>query len=512
MKKHLIPALIITAVAFPDSASQTEWHGGPGVPGPVTDWGVFFANALGLNWNGSQDELYLGFGVIDPVGHTVASDYQGTMFVYSSDIDSDGDMDILGSAYSEGNISWWENSDTSPGLFITQNVITDDFIYAAGVHAADIDGDEDMDVLGAAAFDNEIAWWRNIDGAGTIWQKITVDDDFQSAWSVYAADTDGDGDMDILGAAHQGDITSWWENTDSIGNSWTEHVVDPSFDGSCSVRADDLDGDGDLDILGAGRMADEIVWWENTDGIGTSWIKNTISSSFDGACSAYSCDMDSDGDADVIGAAYNANAIIWWENTGGAGISWDEHPVDTLFEGAFSVSAFDVDNDGCMDLIGAAQDDNEVAWFRNSDGSGTVWVRHVVDDSFAFASCVTSADLNDDGLPDIAGASFGENEITWWQVTDHAEEGSLISSILDSGTEADWETIVWNSIVPAGTGVCFQVRTSDDFGNMGIWSDTIPNPGNLDPYAYDGDRYIQYRAILQTEDPATTPFLQDITV
>jgi hypothetical protein len=50
-----------------------------------------------------------------------------------------------------------------------------------------------------------------------------------------------------------------------------EHTVDTDLGTAVSVHAVDLDGDGDLDILGAGATADTIAWWENTAGDGTAW-------------------------------------------------------------------------------------------------------------------------------------------------------------------------------------------------------------------------------------------------
>ncbi|NLP04707.1 hypothetical protein GX411_01985, partial [Candidatus Fermentibacteria bacterium] len=31
------------------------------------------------------------------------------------------------------------------------------------------------------------------------------------AWSVYSSDVDGDGDMDVLGAAYNADDITWWD-------------------------------------------------------------------------------------------------------------------------------------------------------------------------------------------------------------------------------------------------------------------------------------------------------------
>ena len=95
------------------------------------------------------------------------------------------------------------------------------------------------------------------------WTEHTVDGAFHSAFSVYVADIDGDGDMDVLGAAHYANVIAWWENTAGDGTAWTEHIVDGTFDGARSVYAADVDGDGDMDVLGAAYLADDITWWES---------------------------------------------------------------------------------------------------------------------------------------------------------------------------------------------------------------------------------------------------------
>ena len=68
-------------------------------------------------------------------------------------------------------------------------------------------------MLAAAKHDDDITWWQNDDtprDGG--WDERPVRSDFDGAWSVYAADVDGDGDMDILGAARYDSDIMWWEN------------------------------------------------------------------------------------------------------------------------------------------------------------------------------------------------------------------------------------------------------------------------------------------------------------
>ena len=67
--------------------------------------------------------------------------------------------------------------------------------------------------------------------------------------SVYAADVDGDGDMDVLSASGVDDKIAWYENDGS--ESFTEHAISTSADNAWSVHAVDVDGDGDMDVLSA---------------------------------------------------------------------------------------------------------------------------------------------------------------------------------------------------------------------------------------------------------------------
>ena len=102
-----------------------------------------------------------------------------------------------------------------------------------------------------------------------------------------------------------------------------KHDIDSNFGGADSVYSADVDGDGDMDVLGAARLADDIVWWENTAGDGSAWTEHIIDNNFNGAVSVYSTDVDGDGDMDVFGAAYDADDIVWWGEHGRRRICMD---------------------------------------------------------------------------------------------------------------------------------------------------------------------------------------------
>jgi len=102
---------------------------------------------------------------------------------------------------------------------------------------------------------DDITWWQNTSGDGTAWAEHTVDGGFAEAISVYAADVDGDGDLDVLGAAYDDYDITWWESR------W--------------VIAGDLDSDGgvdsgDLYVLCEQWLLEELsadVWPQGGDGI-----------------------------------------------------------------------------------------------------------------------------------------------------------------------------------------------------------------------------------------------------
>jgi hypothetical protein len=83
-----------------------------------------------------------------------------------------------------------------------------------------------------------------------------------SARSVFAADIDGDGDLDVLSASELDDKIAWYENTDGAGGFGEQQVISILADAAFSVFAVDVDGDGDLDVLSASQNDDKIAWYE----------------------------------------------------------------------------------------------------------------------------------------------------------------------------------------------------------------------------------------------------------
>lgn len=73
-------------------------------------------------------------------------------------------------------------------------------VDAKAVAVADLDGDNDLDILAAAQDANTVFWYKN-DGLD-IFSRHTLATGLQSVAGVGAADLDGDGDLDIVTADH----------------------------------------------------------------------------------------------------------------------------------------------------------------------------------------------------------------------------------------------------------------------------------------------------------------------
>jgi hypothetical protein len=99
--------------------------------------------------------------------------------------------------------------------------------------------------------------------------------------------------------------------------------------------------------------------------------------------------------------------------------------------------------------------------------------------------------------------------IEWMRLSPYAPHGRFTSRVLDAGTTADWRRATWVAEVPPHTRLALEVRTGDVPGPGRSWSPWrgVAHPGDD---AGGRSRYLQYRALLATDDPAWTPALDEV--
>mgnify|MGYP003673268169 CR=1 FL=1 len=198
---------------------------------------------------------------------TISSTALGARTVYATDLDGDGDADVLSASLNDGKIAWYENQ--GGGVFGPEQVIAATGYSPRSVYATDLDGDGDADVLSASVTADKIAYYVN-DGSGSFSTEVIITTAADGAWCVFAADLDGDGDTDVLSASYADNKIAWYENQGG-GVFGAPQVITTSADGASCVFATDLDGDGDVDVLSASMVDNKIAWYENEQSTATEY-------------------------------------------------------------------------------------------------------------------------------------------------------------------------------------------------------------------------------------------------
>jgi len=132
-----------------------------------------------------------------------------------------------------------------------------------------------------------------------------------------------------------------------------------------SVEVFEINGDNLPDVLGAAYGANDIAYWQNMGGNPIVWEKQVIDDSYPGPLKVCSADIDSDGDVDVAATAGIGAQVAWWSNEGGNPVQWEKHLVASNFYDAWPICLADLDNDGDIDVVAGSSSLDEIRWWEN---------------------------------------------------------------------------------------------------------------------------------------------------
>ena len=390
--------------------------------------------------------------------------------IATADIDGDGDMDLITTNRGDDDVDWEENVNGDGSVWINHS-ISGDRDLPQDVIGSDIDCDGDIDVL-ALGF-AEVSIWKNSDGAGDFADPLLVEFTFEGAQSMAVGDLDRDGDQDmIVAVTNSHGFLFYIENADGKGTSWEPIEIFPSGATQLAeISLADLDGDGDLDVLSTSDGNRALVWSEN-DGNGGTWTAHVVDTNPQQPTNAAAADADGDGDLDIF--ATHEFGVSWWENSGTD--TWQEHPILSDLGTAQIVRPHDFDRDGDVDVVIYNSQGKRVHFIENLN-KGQEWKTEVLPtpntSPLKEALGLELADLTGDGLIDIciSGTLEQANELilAHWSPTwkEHPQSLPLaITSIRQIGTdEADNALleISWN----AEPGCDYQIEISTD---LQIWA------------------------------------------
>ena len=297
----------------------------------------------------------------------LTTDDGGVDAVFTVDLDSDGDVDVLSVSSVDKNLSWYENA--GDGSFGPQIVIAQPSTSPSDVLAEDLDTDGDLDVVVSEYNNGDIKWYEN-DGAETFGDGQLVAGNAFGSRSIDVADFDGDGDPDLISGNAASNRIGWYAN-DGTGSFGFEQIITFDIGKVRSVVAADLDGDGDDDVLAASGDGDYwtpneegiVAWFEN-DGTGNFSSENILTNTAGGVYTVRAPDIDNDGDRDALYGSYPNNNILWQENNGN-GTFGAAREVSITAEGVWSVETADINSDGQLDVIAGLFSGERVSWYEN---------------------------------------------------------------------------------------------------------------------------------------------------
>jgi hypothetical protein len=259
------------------------------------------------------------------------------------DADGDGDLDLVVAAFGwmgPGELLLFENrtTDWAAPLFLPRQL--DDRDGFIRIETADLneDGREDFVAVIAQEHEQVVAFLNRGDLS---FEKKVLYQGLHPAWGtsgLQLLDFDGDGDTDAL--VSNGDTLDdnqlkpyhgvrWLENRGGL--DFVSHWIGTCY-GCSQAVAGDLDGDGDLDVVGASWLSqlppatwknkdlDSVVWFESNGG---SWTRHAIEKHANYHPTVAVGDHDLDGKLDVV--------VGNWTWIGGDGAAVFGAPAITLY-------------------------------------------------------------------------------------------------------------------------------------------------------------------------------------
>ncbi|WP_323787732.1 T9SS type A sorting domain-containing protein [Psychroserpens sp.] len=330
------------------------------------------------------------------------------------DYDGDGDMDVI-AVSSSGEIAWWEN-DSDLG-FTKHELINTSYTFRH-FDVADIDADGDLDIIALEIFFIRLYYNDGNDIFTEVYNGIN-----NMSSNIIAGNFDSDSDLEF--------ITSEGNNTGRIriwnpqGNGTFDDTLIDNLRvlSTGSMLAEDLDSDGDLDIVASLRIvpsgSNSLFYYLN-DGTGT-FTKQSISYT-NGNSLNQVIDYNNDGHKDIIIKNTFNCCVTVFENDGNLNFTEIE-----LISGASALETSfmsDSDNDGDVDIITVHNDpfdsnpERYVGVYEN-DGSSNFSFQVIA--PIQKGNFVTALDISNDGLPELlVGAEASNHPVVLENMGSHA--------------------------------------------------------------------------------------------
>ena len=437
----------------------------------------------------------------DTVNYEIEAEASCAVDISCTDLDGDGDLDLAVTVRHFTNaIFILKNNGDGTFQVPVSYAIPGAYVFPASLFCADLDGDNDIDIAVSCWEGMTSVVWilkNNGDGAFQASNNYPVSDQIEpDPRSLFCADLDGDGDIDIAVACNFGGTVCILKNN---GNGTFQGAGNYEIAGSPKqVFCADLDGDSDLDLAVSSFVPEY-------NGNSIFILKNNGNGTFQGAgnyrpfenpsgesSGLFCADLDGDSDLDLAATSRGPNCVSVLMNNGdGTFVDIESAEVYGAYgsgSSPISVLCLELDVDGDIDLAVLGK---YVSILKNN-GDGTF---HKTDRYKAGTepASVFCADLDGDGDLDIAVAnhydSFSifknngdgtfQNSVNYYGIGPHPT--SIFCADIDGDSDLDLA-------VSAGSAVfIFKNNGDGTFVSAGSYNTAGTTPSSVFGADLDGD-------------------------
>ncbi|MEL6834161.1 MAG: T9SS type A sorting domain-containing protein [Bacteroidota bacterium] len=177
-----------------------------------------------------------------------------------ADRNQDGDLDIfLGTT----NQVFWLNNTDGQGNFEGFFPLLPLSQGADAMLVTDLDGDGDLDVVYVDSPMERLLWRENLDGSGSLGNREFIDGSIGLTFSIASGDIDSDGDTDLFLADFWKDEIVWYENINGDATEFVEATLVSDLDEVFTVAVGPIDADSAPDLLYCLNISGEIAWFRS---------------------------------------------------------------------------------------------------------------------------------------------------------------------------------------------------------------------------------------------------------
>lgn len=316
------------------------------------------------------------------------------------DFDDDGDLDYVVLNNDASSTTDFESHTFAAGGY-TSGATFGDSLGAGRGAAGDIDGDGDVDIVNIADYQQTIEKHVNIGGGSFTSYNIATFIPHNS--NIVLLDVDNDGDLDIIVMGTSAQTQPLYLN-DGHGNFTATNSPLP---GTRYITTADFDSDGHIDLALA--TASGLRIYKNS-GTG-AFVELANMSAVDTLNATAAGDIDGDGDIDLIGmdtAAAGVGDIYRLENNG-LGTNFNvPSALSSAKSGLRGIGIADVNSDGNMDLIAVSGLATGGSVVFTGDGAGN-FVNSATFGTTENTQAFAYGDIDADGDIDVIHGNYGQN-------------------------------------------------------------------------------------------------------